>query len=65
VLGLRLFGLGVLVLAVIRVFVADLTSVDTSREFFSFIIFGILLLLSSFLYQEAQPAGELLPRPAS
>jgi uncharacterized membrane protein len=65
VLGLRLFGLGVLVLAVIRVFVADLTSVDTSREFFSFIIFGILLLLSSFLYQEAQPPRELLPRPAS
>jgi uncharacterized membrane protein len=64
-LGLRLFGLGVLALAIVKVFVVDLASVDTSRKFFSFIILGILLLLSSFLYQKLNLRENGAPRPAA
>ena len=55
VLGLRLFGLGVLAVAILKVFIVDLASVDAERKFFSFIVLGILLLLSSYLYQRLSP----------
>jgi uncharacterized membrane protein len=65
IFGLRLFGLSVLALAVVKVFVVDLASIDTSRKFFSFIILGILLLLSSFLYQKLNLRENGSPRTAS
>ena len=64
VLGLRLFGLGVLALAIVKVFIVDLASVDTSRKFLSFIILGILLLVSSFLYQKLGRENGAEPSPA-
>jgi uncharacterized membrane protein len=65
VLGLRMFGLGVLALAIVKVFVVDLASVDTSRKFLSFIILGVLLLVSSFVYQKLGRENGGTPRPAA
>lgn len=47
----RLFGLGLLALATIKVFIVDLASLDTSYRVLSFIGLGILLLISSYIYQ--------------
>jgi uncharacterized membrane protein len=47
----RLFGLALLALATLKVFIVDLASLDTSYRVLSFIGLGILLLAGSFVYQ--------------
>jgi uncharacterized membrane protein len=47
----RAFGLALLALATVKVFIMDLASLDTSYRVLSFIGLGILLLVGSFVYQ--------------
>ena len=47
----RLFGLGLLALATVKVFIVDLAALDASYRVLSFIGLGILLLVSSYVYQ--------------
>ena len=48
---LRWFGLGLLALATGKVFLFDLASLDAVYRVMSFIVLGILLLLSSYAYR--------------
>jgi hypothetical protein len=48
---LRWFGLGLLSLATAKVFLYDLASLDAVYRVMSFIVLGILLLLSSYAYR--------------
>jgi uncharacterized membrane protein len=54
----RVFGLALLILATIKVFLYDLASLDATYKVLSFIGLGLLLLASSYAYQR------LKPRPA-
>jgi hypothetical protein len=47
----RLFGLGLLLLATLKVFIWDMSTLDASYRVLSFIGLGVLLLVSSLLYQ--------------
>lgn len=55
--ALRLFGLGLLGLAVVKVFIVDLAALDASYRVISFIVLGVLLLASSFVYQRLMPTS--------
>ncbi len=55
---LRWFGLGLLALATGKVFLYDLASLDAVYRVMSFIVLGILLLLSSYAYRRFGPATE-------
>ena len=55
---LRWFGLGLLALATAKVFLYDLASLDAVYRVMSFIVLGILLLLSSYAYRRFGPAPE-------
>ena len=48
---LRVFGLGLLGLATVKVFLYDLSSLDAVYRALSFIVLGILLLLSAYAYR--------------
>jgi len=48
---LRIYGLALLGLATAKVFIYDMASLDTSYRVLSLIGLGVLLLLSSYLYQ--------------
>jgi hypothetical protein len=50
----RLFGLALLALATIKVFIIDLASLDASYRVLSFVGLGILLLAGSFVYQHVK-----------
>jgi uncharacterized membrane protein len=56
--ALRWFGLGLLALAAGKVFLYDLASLDAVYRVLSFMVLGVLLLLSSYAYRRlgAQPA---------
>jgi hypothetical protein len=69
---LRWFGLGLLALATSKVFLYDLASLDAVYRVMSFIVLGILLLLSAYAYrrlgtatdQEVTPLGDVSPASA-
>ncbi len=48
---MRIYGLALLGIAIVKVFIVDLASLDASYRVISFIALGILLLLASYLYQ--------------
>jgi len=48
---LRLFGLGFLVVVILKVFLFDLSKLDTPYRILSFVILGVILLAISWLYQ--------------
>jgi hypothetical protein len=48
---LRVFGLGLLALTTVKVFLYDLSSLDAVYRVLSFIVLGILLLLSAYAYR--------------
>ena len=48
---LRVFGLGLLALATVKVFLYDLASLDAVYRVLSFIVLGVLLLLSAYAYR--------------
>jgi hypothetical protein len=48
---LRLFGLGLLALTTVKVFLYDLSSLDAVYRVLSFLVLGVLLLLSSYAYR--------------
>jgi uncharacterized membrane protein len=50
----RLMGLGLLVLAILKVFLFDMSSLDRLYRIVSFIVLGVILLVVSFLYQQRQ-----------
>jgi uncharacterized membrane protein len=52
---LRLGGLGLLVLATVKVFLVDLASLDATYRVPSFIVLGLFLLASSYVYQRLRP----------
>jgi hypothetical protein len=49
--GLRWFGLGLLTLTTVKVFLYDLASLDAAYRVLSFMVLGILLLLSAYAYR--------------
>ena len=51
----REFGLALLALATLKVFVFDLAALDVSYRVLSFIGLGILLLVSAYVYQSLRP----------
>jgi hypothetical protein len=55
---LRWFGLGLLALATGKVFLYDLASLDAVYRVMSFIVLGILLLLSAYAYRRLGTAPE-------
>jgi uncharacterized membrane protein len=48
---LRWFGLGLLALATVKVFLYDLASLDAIYRVMSFVVLGVLLLLSAYAYR--------------
>ncbi len=54
---LRIGGLGLLALATTKVFLYDMASLDATYRVPSFIGLGVLLLVSSYVYQRLQPAA--------
>jgi uncharacterized membrane protein len=54
----RLFGLGLLALATVKVFVWDLSTLNTSYRVLSFVGLGTLLLVSSYFYQRLAGAAD-------
>jgi uncharacterized membrane protein len=62
---LRRLGLGLFVLATLKVFVVDLGSLDVSYRVLSLVALGVLLLLSAYLYQRLRPPSEPAASPPS
>jgi uncharacterized membrane protein len=58
--GMRIYGLALLAIAILKVFIVDLASLDASYRVISFIALGVLLLLASYLYQRliARPGDD-------
>lgn len=50
--GLRLVSIGVIGLSILKIFLYDLSFLDTLYRIFSFIILGFILLVISYLYQK-------------
>jgi uncharacterized membrane protein len=63
--AMRVYGLALLGIAIVKVFIVDLASLDASYRVISFIALGILLLFASFLYQKLNLRENGSPRPAS
>jgi uncharacterized membrane protein len=63
--AMRVYGLALLGIAIVKVFIVDLASLDASYRVISFIALGILLLLASFLYQRLNLRENGSPRTAS
>lgn len=61
----RSFGLALLALATLKVFIYDLASLDASYRVLSFIGLGVILLASSYAYQHFMPLFERQPGPGS
>jgi uncharacterized membrane protein len=47
---LRLSGLGLLLFCILKLFVYDLSSLDTVPRIFSFIVLGLILVAVSWIY---------------
>jgi len=54
---LRLAGLGLLALAVGKVFIVDLAALESIWRVASFLALGLLLLAGAFAYQRKRPQG--------
>jgi uncharacterized membrane protein len=54
-------GLALLALATVKVFLFDLAALDVAYRVISFIALGVLLLISAWLWQRAQPKQETGP----
>lgn len=63
--ALRLFGLALLSVATVKVFLFDLASLDATYKVPSLIGLGVLLLASSYVYQRLKPRDEPESRIAS
>jgi len=51
---LRLLGLALLAVTAVKVFVFDLSALDSAYRIVSFIVLGAILLVVSYLYQKSQ-----------
>jgi hypothetical protein len=58
VLAARVFGLVLLAITTVKVFLYDLASLDAAYRVLSFIGLGILLLLSAYVYQRLMPGSD-------
>ena len=54
-------GLALLALATVKVFLFDLAALDVAYRVISFIALGLLLLVSAWLWQRAQPRSSSGP----
>jgi uncharacterized membrane protein len=62
---IRLFGLALLGLATVKVFLVDLAALDVAYRVLSLVALGVLLLLSAVFYSRTQhPPGPVAPRQA-
>jgi hypothetical protein len=61
---IRLFGLGLLSLATVKVFLVDLAQLDVSYRVLSFVALGFLLLISAAVYSRIQHPPSHSHRPA-
>ena len=60
----RLFGLGLLGLATVKVFLVDLAALDVAYRVLSLVALGVLLLISAAVYARMQhPQGSTAPGP--
>jgi uncharacterized membrane protein len=53
----RIFGLGLLGLVTLKVFIVDLAALDVAYRVLSFVALGVLLLGAAYLYSRFQPAS--------
>jgi uncharacterized membrane protein len=61
----RLFGLALLGLATVKVFLVDLAALDVAYRVLSLVALGVLLLISAVFYARMQhPHGPVAPRQA-
>jgi uncharacterized membrane protein len=49
---IRMFSIGVFGLSILKVFIVDLSFLDTGYRIISFIGLGIILIISSYYYQK-------------
>ncbi|MFN8559962.1 MAG: DUF2339 domain-containing protein [Dehalococcoidia bacterium] len=61
----RWFGLGLLALTTVKVFLYDLASLDAVYRVLSFIVLGVLLLLSAYAYRRLGEKPERAPSPTA
>ena len=61
--GLRWAGLVVFALTLLKIFIVDMSELDTVYRIGSFLVLGVLLVAASFLYQRARAKEE--PPPES
>jgi uncharacterized membrane protein len=61
---IRLFGLALLSLATVKVFLVDLAQLDVSYRVLSFVALGFLLLISAAVYSRIQHPPSHSHRPA-
>ena len=60
--SIRLFGLGLLGLATVKVFIVDLAALDVAYRVLSLVALGVLLLISAAVYARMQhPQGSVAP----
>ena len=59
----RLAGLGLLALAVAKVFLYDLVMLESAYRVLSFVVLGVLLLLAAFVFQRIPRAATRPPQP--
>ena len=60
---IRLAGLALLAVATMKVFLFDLAALDVAYRVISFVVLGIVLLASAWLWQRAQPKGTVEIEP--
>ena len=53
----RIFGLALLGVVTLKVFIVDLAALDVAYRVLSFVALGILLLGAAYLYSRFQPAS--------
>ena len=53
---LRVFALVVFIVAILKVFIFDISMIDTVYRILSFIVLGIVLISVSFMYQKFENA---------
>jgi len=58
----RIFGLALLGLVTLKVFIVDLAALDVAYRVLSFVALGILLLGAAYLYSRLQPASATASR---
>jgi uncharacterized membrane protein len=58
---MRLAGLALLAVATAKVFLFDLSALDVAYRVISFVVLGVVLLASAWLWQRAQPKPEAKP----